>query len=79
MDVLLQGEDVSMGIWMAAVGPQKYQVMIWFGVFPSLLRDDGHRTRRQTALNFPLLLNESLSSGDVIWRSTLTKTAISRE
>lgn len=24
--VCLQGEDVSMGIWMAAVGPQKYQV-----------------------------------------------------
>ena len=23
---VLQGEDVSMGIWMAAVGPQKYQV-----------------------------------------------------
>lgn len=26
LNVLLQGEDVSMGIWMAAVGPQKYQV-----------------------------------------------------
>lgn len=26
LDDLLQGEDVSMGIWMAAVGPQKYQV-----------------------------------------------------
>lgn len=24
--VFLQGEDVSMGIWMAAVGPRKYQV-----------------------------------------------------
>lgn len=26
----LQGEDVSMGIWMAAVGPQKYQVQKCF-------------------------------------------------
>lgn len=26
--VCLQGEDVSMGIWMAAVGPQKYQVRV---------------------------------------------------
>lgn len=28
LTVCLQGEDVSMGIWMAAVGPQKYQVHI---------------------------------------------------
>lgn len=25
-NVLSQGEDVSMGIWMAAVGPKRYQV-----------------------------------------------------
>lgn len=24
--MISQGEDVSMGIWMAAVGPRKYQV-----------------------------------------------------
>lgn len=27
-DLLSQGEDVSMGIWMAAVGPKRYQVSL---------------------------------------------------